>query len=210
MNKKIKTVGCERRIGAVAYSRSRSCMMAAKCSMAHSIMGRQASWKEWARSVRAYSVRGGTVGKTVRVRKPSASRLRRVEVSIFCEMSGMAFWRALKRIGLSWVESSCKTSSDHLSPTRARMLRTGQSGKKESRRDLCVEGCSIVPSKRRASTFIVSPWLKELVLRLNHAIGHGVLLQRSLLGLDADVNQWFCAGAADATAHGRGDAHEAA
>ncbi len=66
---------------------------------------------------------------TSRTKKPSASRLRNVEVSIFDDTSGSAFRNSPKRIGPVCRCNAFSTSNDHLSPTRASTLRTGQFGK---------------------------------------------------------------------------------
>lgn len=83
--------------------------------------------------VNAYSTRGGTSGYTVRVTYPSSSSVRRVTVSIFCDMSGISRCNSLKRIGPPPALSRVyMTKSDHLSHSRASIFRIGQSGNSAS------------------------------------------------------------------------------
>ena len=85
--------------------------------------------REWVRGVSAYSTLGGTSGYTVRVTYPSSSSVRRVTVSIFCDMSGMSRCNSLKRMAdLPVLLSVYITKSDHLSQSFDKMLRIGQSG----------------------------------------------------------------------------------
>src|SRR5437763_14395042 len=69
------------------------------------------------RAVKAYATRGGTVVNTVRVRRPSRSRPRKVRVSIRCEMPPIERRNSLNRNGPP--PSRVTTRTDHLSPTRA-------------------------------------------------------------------------------------------
>src|SRR6516225_8548259 len=68
-------------------------------------------------AVKPYSTRGGTVGKTERVIKPSRSSPRSVSVSMRCEMPPIERRNSLKRKGPP--PSRVTTRTDHLSPTRA-------------------------------------------------------------------------------------------
>lgn len=83
------------------------------------------------RSVSLYSTLGGTSANTSRCTKPSSSKMRSVWVSDFCEMSGNSRCSCLKRKG-SLCCSVYSTRSDHLSPTRANILRIGQLGNNAS------------------------------------------------------------------------------
>lgn len=89
--------------------------------------------RECVHGVNAYSTRGGTSGYTVRVTYPSSSSVRKVTVSIFCDMSGISRCSSLKRIGPPPALSRVyMTKSDHLSHSRASMFRIGQSGNSAS------------------------------------------------------------------------------
>ena len=119
------------------YSASWRCFLLstieAKCSIAHSIMGRQACINDSPRPVILYSTRGGTSAYTNLSTSPSSSRWRNVSVSTFCDMSGMCLRRTEKRKGTLLPAKMWSTSSDHLSPIRESTLRIGQSGKSMSR-----------------------------------------------------------------------------
>lgn len=67
----------------------RSIMMDALFSIAHATKALICGSNDCALAVSAYSTRGGTSGKTVRVTYPSSSKVRNVEVSIFCDTSGI-------------------------------------------------------------------------------------------------------------------------
>src|SRR4029453_4946605 len=67
--------------------------------------------------VNSYSTRGGMVGNTVRVTRPSRSSARRVSVSMRCEIEPKALRSSLKRLGPSPKVQT--TSTVHLLPTRA-------------------------------------------------------------------------------------------
>jgi hypothetical protein len=67
-------------------------------SLAHIIRLLICGSKDVALSVREYSTLGGTSAYTCLLTKPSSSRVLKVTVSIFCEMSGIFFCKALKRI----------------------------------------------------------------------------------------------------------------
>src|SRR5262245_47227597 len=93
--------------------------------------------------VSSYSTRGGMVGKTVRVTRPSRSRHRSVKVSIRCEMLPSARRSSLNRLGPS--PSVLTTSTVHLSPTRASTSLTARQSSGTCR----LLGISDVPSCRR-------------------------------------------------------------
>lgn len=89
--------------------------------------------RECVHGVNAYSTRGGTSGYTVRVTYPSSSSVRKVTVSIFCDMSGISRCNSLKRIGPPPVLFRVyMTRRDHLSHNRASIFRIGQSGNSAS------------------------------------------------------------------------------
>ena len=89
--------------------------------------------RECVHGVNAYSTRGGTSGYTVRVTYPSSSSVRKVTVSIFCDMSGISRCNSLKRIGPPPVLFRVyMTKRDHLSHNRASIFRIGQSGNSAS------------------------------------------------------------------------------
>ena len=120
-----------------------SAIISSMFSFAQFIMFSTSGRKERARGVRLYSTRGGISGKTSRLMKPSSLRVRSVCVSDFCEMSGISRCSSLKRIG-SLCCRLYSTRSDHLSPTRARTLRIGQSMNNASLTSLLV--CSFFSS----------------------------------------------------------------
>jgi len=78
------------------------------------------------RSVKLYSTFGGISGKTVRHTRPSASSVRSVTVSIFCEMSPIALCSSLNR-SFSTSPKIRIASIDHLSPNLSNTERIGQS-----------------------------------------------------------------------------------
>ena len=75
---------------------------------------------------KAYSTRGGTSGKTVRVMMPSASIERRLSVSTFWLMPSRFLWSSLNRQGLA--RRLRMVSSFHLLPIRLTVVATGHSG----------------------------------------------------------------------------------
>ena len=78
-------------------------------------------------SVREYSTRVGTSGKTVRFTMPSSSMERNASVNAFWLMPSMLFCSSLKRQGL---ESRLRMiSSFHLLPIRETVIATGHSGR---------------------------------------------------------------------------------
>src|SRR5579864_8668423 len=67
------------------------------------------------------------VGVTVRLTRPSRSRLRNVSVSMRCDTLGISLLNSLKRLGPS--PSVCTTRTVHLSPILAsRVLMVRQTG----------------------------------------------------------------------------------
>ena len=91
-----------------------SLMILSMFSFAHII--NELIWgnKDTARSVKAYSTRGGTSGYIVRLTNPSSSSVRSVTVSIFCEISGIAsLWNAFYQFALvcKWPKGTiCRSS----------------------------------------------------------------------------------------------------
>lgn len=63
--------------------------------MPHEINASKCGMRLFPRSLRRYSTRGGTSVNTSRLIMPSSSRWRSVEVSIFCEMSGICRHKSL-------------------------------------------------------------------------------------------------------------------
>jgi hypothetical protein len=75
--------------------------------------------------VNSYSTRGGTSGKSSRVISPSRSKLRRVSVSILCEIAGNTFSISEKRARQPGARDNDTTIRIvHLSPTFVRKSRT--------------------------------------------------------------------------------------
>src|SRR5215813_12012832 len=107
-----------------ASKRRRASSMAARLRRAHRPRPLTGSSSERPSFVSAYSTRGGMVGKTVRVTRPSRSSARSVSVSMRCEMLPSARRISLKRFGP--LPSSVTTSTVHLSPTRARTSLTAR------------------------------------------------------------------------------------
>ena len=102
--------------------------IAAILSVAQPMSASKIGSSDLARSVSEYSTRGGTSAYTCRVMYPSLSNVRRVLVSIFCDMSGMLLRSSLKRIdSVCWRFRMYITYSDHLSLILANTLRMGQS-----------------------------------------------------------------------------------
>ena len=76
-------------------------------------------------SVSSYSTRGGTSAYTLRLTSPSVSSVRRVTVSMRCEISAIVLWISQNRM-VPLAFNVIRTSIDHLSPSLHNTFRTGQ------------------------------------------------------------------------------------
>src|SRR5256885_16661554 len=75
-----------------AFARARLACNSARCFSDQRQSARNGSIRVRPSLEREYSTFGGTTGKTLRSTRPSRSRLRRVWVSIFCEIPPISRW----------------------------------------------------------------------------------------------------------------------
>src|SRR6185312_7844205 len=115
---------CQQPYEAALSKRCRADAIAGRFLRAHSPSSLTGSSSERPSLVSSYSTLGGTVGKTVRVTRPSRSSPRKVSVSMRCEIEPSARRNSLKRLGPA--PSVETTSTVHLSPTRARTSLTAR------------------------------------------------------------------------------------
>lgn len=109
----------------ILYS-SLEAKIAGMCSVAHTVKLSIAGNRLSPIGVSVYSTRGGISGYIFLYNSPSASRVLKVVVSIFCDMVPIAW--------LNWLNRSVPHSPkieminiDHLSPTLSSTFLTGQS-----------------------------------------------------------------------------------